>query len=107
MSHSKKKRVPKYSLHKASQLAVVRLNGKDVYRGSYGSEESHVEYERAIARWRTENGVVEQRRREMIHLNDPGVTIEELIFLYREFAKGYYVRDGKQTSKFAGMHCVP
>ena len=33
-------RIPKYRLHKPSGLAVVRLNGRDVYLGQHGTEES-------------------------------------------------------------------
>jgi len=44
-------KVPSYCLHKASGRAVVRLGGRDVYLGEYGSPESHEEYERVIAEW--------------------------------------------------------
>ena len=46
-------KVPSYCLHKASGRAVVRLGGRDVYLGEYGSPESHEEYERVIAEWRS------------------------------------------------------
>jgi len=96
-------KVPSYCLHKASGRAVVRLNGKDIYLGPHGSEESHIKYERAIARWRTENKISAKKEEEISRIDNPGITIEELIFLYREFASEYYVRDGKQTSEFDGM----
>jgi hypothetical protein len=31
--------VPKYRLHRPTGLAVVRLSGRDVYLGAYGSPE--------------------------------------------------------------------
>ena len=46
-------KVPSYCLHRASGRAVVRLGGRDVYLGEYGSPESHEEYERVIAEWRS------------------------------------------------------
>ena len=48
----KKSKVPSYSLHKASQQPVCRIEGRDVYLGKYGSPESYERYERAIAEWR-------------------------------------------------------
>jgi hypothetical protein len=45
------KRPPSYCLHKASGQAVVRIDGKDHYLGTYGSAESHAEYDRLIAEW--------------------------------------------------------
>ena len=43
--------VPKYSLHKASGQAVIRLNGRDIYLGAYNSKESKTNYRRLIAEW--------------------------------------------------------
>jgi integrase len=44
-------RPPAYRLHKARDLAVVTLAGKDHYLGPYGSPESHERYARLIADW--------------------------------------------------------
>ena len=41
--------VPKYSKHKASGQARIRVGGKDIYLGSYGSKESRQEYDRIRA----------------------------------------------------------
>ena len=41
--------VPKYCLHKPSGRAYVRIRGKVVYIGAYGSAESQQEYGRLIA----------------------------------------------------------
>ena len=48
---SKPLRIPAYRLHKPKQLAVVRLNGRDVYLGRYDSPESRERYDRLIAEW--------------------------------------------------------
>jgi len=45
-------RVPKYRIHKPTGLAVVRLSGRDVYLGPYGSPESEARYETAVAELR-------------------------------------------------------
>lgn len=46
-----KTKVPRYTKHKASGQAVVRLDGHDIYLGPYGSQRSRAEYDRIIAEW--------------------------------------------------------
>jgi integrase len=41
--------IPKYSLHKPSGRARVRIGGRDIYLGAYGSPESKEAYNRVIA----------------------------------------------------------
>ena len=43
---------PKYRLHRARNLAVVTVDGKDHYLGPFGSPESHERYAQIIARWK-------------------------------------------------------
>jgi hypothetical protein len=38
---AKKPRVPGYLLHKPSGRAIVKVAGKLIYLGEYGSDESH------------------------------------------------------------------
>jgi integrase len=45
-------RPPSYRPHRARNLAVVTIAGKDHFLGPYGSPESHGAYARLIARWR-------------------------------------------------------
>ena len=47
-----RRRDPKYRHHKARNLAVVRIEGKDYYLGRFGTEESKLEYHRRLADWR-------------------------------------------------------
>ena len=42
---------PAYSRHKGSGQAVITLDGKDIYLGSYNSVASRNEYDRVIAEW--------------------------------------------------------
>ena len=44
-----KKQQPKYALHKATGQARVRINGKSIYLGPYGSEESRRRYDEIVA----------------------------------------------------------
>jgi integrase len=91
--------LPKLTHHKASGQGVVRLNGKDVYCGPYGTAECKARYLRAIADWEA-NG-----RRPAPPSNPeppPGsndLTVNELLLAYRQFAASYYVKDGVPTTE--------
>jgi len=45
----KRKQLPKYCHHKATNRAFVRIEGKMYYLGKYGSDTSRREYDRIIA----------------------------------------------------------
>jgi hypothetical protein len=62
MSKTSSPRIPKYRLHKPSGLAVVRLNGKDIYMGEHGSDSSRQQYARLIKEWLANNRLVCPRR---------------------------------------------
>jgi integrase len=95
-------RVPSYCLHKATGQAVVRINGKDIYLGAYGSGASHESYARAIAQWRA--GCAERP----VSLGSgkprsPDLTMNEALLAYLRFAESYYVKDGETTKEFVEM----
>ncbi|MAG31970.1 MAG: hypothetical protein CL908_13870, partial [Deltaproteobacteria bacterium] len=46
-----KKRFPKYRLHKPRNRAVVTIDGRDIYLGTYESKKSYKRYDRLIAEW--------------------------------------------------------
>lgn len=46
-----KKKPPSLLLHKASGQARVRINGKDIYLGPFGSEQARVEYAAIVNEW--------------------------------------------------------
>ena len=48
---STKARIPAYRHHKARNLAVVRIDGRDHYLGPWKSKASYLEYDRVIAEW--------------------------------------------------------
>jgi integrase len=83
------RRIPKYSLHKASGQAFVRLNGKCIYLGVHDTPESHAQYERLIANWLAESDSAGKQ----------SVTMARLAILYVEHARQYYRKDGVQTSE--------
>ena len=94
----RKRRDPKYRHHKARNLAVVRIEGKDHYLGPYESEESIARYHLLIADWRagkcdSNNQLAENQNKR----KDSGITVIELAAKYSHFAAGYYTKDGRPT----------
>ena len=74
--------------------AVVTLDGKDHYLGPYDSSDSKREYQRLTGEWLA-NG-----RRLPIRAGHQ-ITVTELIAAYWQFAKTYYVKNGKVTDELA------
>ena len=89
------KKVPRYSLHKASGQARVRIEGKDIYLGVYGSEESHKRYSEVLAEW---------SRGNTHHVKD--LKIRELTKLYIEHCKVYYRKNGEVTGEVANVRAA-
>ena len=83
--------VPRYRRHKATGQAVVRLQGRDIYLGKYGSAASKEAYSRFVAAWSDNGG----RPVALQH----AITVVEVILAYMRFANGYYVKDGKPTNE--------
>ena len=95
--------VPSYCLHKASGQAVVRIGGRDVYLGPHGSEESKNEYARVLAECRVRREEQVAEASTLMATVDPSMTLSEVLLRYREFAKGYYSKDGEPTKEFVEM----
>jgi integrase len=93
-------KVPAYGHHRPSNQARVRIGGRDIYLGPYGSPESKTEYERVVRKWITDRAAAEVRARVEIATD---LTVSELIVQYLMHAKVYYVKDGKQTSEFGDI----
>jgi len=94
------KRLPTYSLHRATGQARVWLGEKDHYLSEYGSEESRVRYGQLVAQYASGDAIDPISQQGP---NDTGLTIHELVVAYREFAKGYYCKNGRVTAEF---HCI-
>ncbi len=80
------KRVPKYCLHRATQQAYVKLEGKRHYLGVYGSPESHRLYAEKIADWQS-------RQTNAPH----ELKVRQLTVFYWKHAKSYYVKNGQPS----------
>ena len=92
-----KTNIPNYRHHKASGQAFVELGGRRFYLGKHGSKASREEYERRIAEY-LGNG-----RKLPPTLTKTGISCQELAVRFLEWAEGYYVKNGKQTTSFG--HC--
>jgi integrase len=93
MSNAISLRTPKYRRHKAKNLAVVTLAGREIYLGRYGSESSKQEYRRLIAEWMQTGCIVRANEHEEI-------SIIEVIAAYLKFAINYYRKDGQVTREY-------
>jgi integrase len=88
------KRIPKYSPHKATGQARVRIDGKPYYLGEYGSEAAKTKYDQLIAKWLTGERLA----------NPDNLTVSRLCVKYvEEHAKPYYRKNGRQTSE---LHAI-
>jgi integrase len=85
--------IPAYRHHKARNLAVVRINGKDRYLGPFGSPESLEKYHQLTAEQHARlNSAPPPPAHEFLGVN---CVIEQ----YLVFARGYYQRDGEPTQE--------
>ena len=91
-----KHRMPSYRLHRASGQAVVTLNGKDIYLGEYGTQESKATYDRLIGEWAGSNRQFPPDRSDT---TSPTLTINELFLPYWEFVQQHYRKHGRTTSE--------
>ncbi len=94
---TKSARVPSYRLHKASQQAVVTIDGKDHYLGPWMTPESRLKYERLITALMT--GETAPASKE----SPADVTIAELGTMYLRWAEHHYQKDGEPTSEITNV----
>jgi len=88
------KRQPKYRHQKARDLAVVRIDGRDVYLGRYDSPESHEAYNRAVAEWFARGDAPPKTETE-----PTAPTVIELLPAYLRHVDSYYIKDDRPTSE--------
>ena len=94
-------KVPTYGHHKPTGQARCYVNGKSIYLGKYGSEESRIRYGEIVAK------VISGRPVDpfVTKSADPeaGLTVNELVLAFMRHADGHYVKNGKPTSE---IHCL-
>jgi integrase len=90
-------KLPEYKLHKSSGRAYVRIDGRFVYLGKYGSPESRSAFASVVADVLAERPVVAPRPRAGGAA--PSMTVRQLSERYNDYADGYYRRDGIPTGE--------
>jgi hypothetical protein len=94
---------PKYRLHKARNVGVVTIDGRDYYLGPYDSPESHEAYARLISEWRS-NGC--RLPAQAATTAEKPMTLNELMLDYWGFVERHYVKNGKPTSEQETIRCA-
>jgi len=84
----KQPRIPKLSLHKASGQALVRINGRSIYLGRFGTPEAEERYNRIIAEWLTSGCRIPSTRGGN---GDSQLSFAELILAYWRYRSTRYV----------------
>jgi len=96
----RKRRIPSLCRHKATGQAVVRLNGRDIYCGVYGTAEAQEKYDRVIAEWLLTGQQMPPPSASRSHADQPAITVNELVLAYwTRHVTTYYVKKGKRTSE--------
>lgn len=109
-------RPPKYWLHKPTGQAAVKIDGKRLYLGKYGSAASHQRYAEVVASWR--ESATRATAEVALPATDPiptevvvvtpsllrercqsgcTLTLNELILVFVQHARSYYRKHGKVT----------
>ncbi len=96
----RKPKIPAYSLHKPSGLAVVKVKQRSIYLGEYGSDESREAYARIIADLLAGRPITPQAAPKKGNPTLlPTITVAELAAQFRRYAEGYYRKGGDITSE--------
>lgn len=82
------KKVPGYCLHKPTGQARVRIDGRDVWLGKYGSPESHRKYSEVIADWQSSQEEAPS-----------DISVGQFTQIYLKFARSHYLKNGEETSE--------
>ena len=91
-----RKNLPGYLQHKASGQAIVVIHGKTTYLGKYRSQASREAYERIIGEY-----IANGKKLPPTRVSGSGISIEELVIKFLQWAESYYVKNGKLTDTFA------
>lgn len=89
-------RQPVYGLHKRSGQARTTFNGKRIYLGQHGSEESLQKFAGILARW-------EAAKCQGTNPVATKLTVSRLALLFLKHAETEYSKDGKTTKEYANF----
>jgi integrase len=93
---------PKYRHYKPKNLAVVRVDGRDIYLGKYNSPESWERYYRILAQRRVAGRAMTGRLTD--DGDPPDLSVNELLLAFWDHATTYYRRgDGTPTPELENL----
>ena len=97
-------KLPTYGLHKPTGQARCYVNGKTVYLGKYGSEESRIRFGDLVGKLVGGQQIDPIARTKVGsttcgQTDDPGPSVGELCLVFLRHAETHYVKNGKQTSE--------
>ena len=96
MPSGRSSRLPKYRHYRPKDLAVVRIDGRDIYLGKYDSPESKQKYARLLAQHFAPGGADACRLNEDV----PELTIDQLILrFWTERVETRYRKDGRPSDR--------
>ena len=91
---------PAYCHHKKSGRAFVKLNGRFVYLGDYGTQASRDEYLRVVGEWITSGRQKAPKHRDEPAASRIGPTVQQVLAAFWVHAKAYYVNpDGSPAGE--------
>src|SRR4051794_403427 len=97
---SRKRRIPSLCRHKATGQAVVRLDGKDIYCGLYGTRQAQEKYDRVVGEWLLTGQQTVPPSAAASPTPSLDLTINELVLAYwTGHVATYYVKRGRPTSE--------
>ncbi len=91
-------RIPSYRLHKSSGQARVIIDGRHIYLGKYGTEQSREMYNRLIAEWLAAGAQAATPTANNLESDDP-LVVSELIVKFWKHAEQRYRKNGEPTSE--------
>ena len=92
--------IPQLTCHRASGRAVVRLNGRDHYLGTFGSPEAKAAYDRLVAEWLANGRRVARETGHSAGSAPPSPSVNEVLLAFWRHAERHYrLPDGRPTSE--------
>ena len=93
-------RIPSYRLHKPSGQAVVTINGRDIYLGSFNSPDSQSRYKRVVAEWLATYQI------DPCPVSSSPQTVNEILLAYLRYANSYYRKNDMPTKQMARIRAA-